>query len=223
MILGIFGPGSAGREILELANQINEKDNKWDRIVFLSDSKESDSIVCGCEVHNYEKFVRSYKEDIEIVIALGEIVDREKIISRLKKDSIKFATLVHPNVHIPQNSIISAGCIIQVGCFISCDVKIHDCVYLQPNCIISHDVVIGEGSFLAAQVNISGGVVVGDYCFIGINSAIRENVIIGNHCVIGMGSLVCEDFEENIVAFGQPAKFQKINEKKQILNHMKKK
>ena len=37
MILGIYGAGGHGREVLELAEIINNKNSRWDKIIFIDD------------------------------------------------------------------------------------------------------------------------------------------------------------------------------------------
>lgn len=39
MVLGIYGSGGLGREVLELAKQINAISNRWSKIIFIDDMK----------------------------------------------------------------------------------------------------------------------------------------------------------------------------------------
>ena len=52
MILGIYGAGGLGREILVLAQQINEKISKWEDIVFIDDKVE-DMILSNIKVYKF--------------------------------------------------------------------------------------------------------------------------------------------------------------------------
>ena len=55
-ILGIYGAGGLGREILELARAINEKELRWDSIVFIDDG-DVPTKANGIPVVKYQPFV----------------------------------------------------------------------------------------------------------------------------------------------------------------------
>ena len=40
MILGIYGFGGHGLEVEELARVINEKENRWEKVIFIDDATE---------------------------------------------------------------------------------------------------------------------------------------------------------------------------------------
>lgn len=216
MILGIYGAGGAGRETLEIAKIINSKrENEWEQIVFIDDLS-FDRNANNVPVYSYEQTKKKFANNIEYVVAIGEIEVRKRIYEKLIFEGEQIATLIHPDIYTPDTASIGRGVIINVGSFISCNTVIGDNVYIQPHVKLSHDCTVGKGSVLACSSSIAGRCKIGQYSFIGMNSCIREDVEIGDNTVIGMGSVVCGNVDSNVVAYGNPAKIKRKNENSNI-------
>lgn len=72
MNLGVYGSGGLGREVVELAKQINSVSKRWDDIVFIDDYSPEPS-KNGIKIFKFSEILESYsKEAIEISIAIGE-------------------------------------------------------------------------------------------------------------------------------------------------------
>ena len=78
MILGIFGAGGNGKTLADAADIINGLMHKWEKIVFVDD-------VVGVkkhytlDVYTYQEVKEQFsKDEIEIVISLGEPAKRKK-------------------------------------------------------------------------------------------------------------------------------------------------
>ena len=103
--------------------------------------------------------------------------------------------------------------IIDYGCRIGSDVKIHDKVYIGQYTVIQDEVFLGAGVTLANNVHPGcpdsakcvRGPFVNKGAQIGINCTILPKVIIGEYSVIGAGSLVTKDIPPRVVAYGNPA------------------
>jgi len=211
MILGIYGAGGVGREILDLARVINAAKNSWDKIVFINDFKK-ESYVNGAEVFTFDEFKTSFTVDnAKITIAVGEPKVRRLLREKVTDGGYKLQTLIHPNAFVGTATIIGDGTIIQFGTFVSCNVKIGENVLLEPCSKVSHDSVVGNDAVISAYVVISGNCTVGELSYVGISVAVRENISIGGSTIIGMGSAVLRDIPENVVAFGNPARVMKSN------------
>ena len=112
MILGIYGAGGLGREVYELATIINSKDHRWDTIIFIDDSSNPDN-PRNLTINTFSEVKKiSNMKDIEVCIAVGEPFVRETLYKRLDSDGIKMATLIHPEVNIPESTQIGKGVII---------------------------------------------------------------------------------------------------------------
>lgn len=215
MVLGIYGSGKLGREVLELAKIINERKNSWEKIIFIGGV---DPVVNGVKVYTYEEACNEFGEDLEITIGVGEPAGREKLFKELVRDGAKLTTLIHPDVHVPDTTTIGKGVIIQAGCFISCNSTICDAVLIQPMVAIGHDNVINEGCVLSTMVCVAGNVELGKYTYVGLSSAIKEEVKIGNYTIIGMYSAVYKDVPDEMIAMGNPARPMKKNEEHKVFD-----
>lgn len=163
MVLGIYGAGGLGREVLELARLINEKEQRWNDIIFVIDG-ESVNNVNGVKVYSYRDALRIFSGSLEITMGIGEPEVRNRLFEKLKSDGIDTPTLIHPQVPIPETTLIGKGVTIQYGCFVSCNVKIEDYVFVQPQVNIGHNDVIKEGAMISGMVNLAGNVTVGRCC-----------------------------------------------------------
>ncbi len=215
MVLGIYGAGGLGREILELALIINTRRQRWENFIFVIDG-ESGSIVNGVPVYSYDEAVEKFFGNLQISMGIGEPVIRERLFAKLKSDGIEVVTLIHPDVHIPKTTKVGEGVTIQYGCFISCNVEIQDYVLIQPQVGIGHDNKLCEGAVISSMSVLAGSVTVGKYTYIGLTAAIREGVILGNYSIVGMYSAVHRDVEQGMVVMGNPARAMKRNEERRV-------
>jgi sugar O-acyltransferase (sialic acid O-acetyltransferase NeuD family) len=214
MVLGIYGAGGLGREVLELAGVINERTNRWEDFIFI-DAKPRDTVNAVKVYSDADAFAR-FSGNLEVAMGIGEPATRERLFAKLKDEGIEMATLIHPDVHIPKTTKIGKGVTIQAGCFVSCNVEIEDYVYVQPQVNIGHDDVLKEGCMLSGMSNLAGAVSVGRYSYVGLSSAIREGVSIGDYAIIGMYSAVYKDIPDEMIAMGNPARPMKKNEERHV-------
>ena len=217
-VLGIWGAGGLGREILELSMIINEKEKRWSEFVFVVDNITVPE-VCGIKVMQYEDAKKQYGPNLEITVGIGEPIIREQKFQQLEVDEICIPTLIHPDVHIPKSTEIGKGVVIQYGCFISCDVKISEYVYIQPQCNIGHDALLAEGCMLSGFANVAGAVSIGRYTYLGLSTVLKEGITIGNNSIIGMGSVVYKDVPDDMVALGNPARPMAKNTDRKVFGH----
>lgn len=215
MVLGIYGAGGLGREVLELARIINDREKVWEEIIFIIDG-ESGNDVNAVKVYSYNDVINHFKGRLEISIGIGEPADRERLFAKLKKDGIKAATLIHPDVYIPDTTEVGKGVTIQMGNFISCNVKIEDYVYIQPHTNVGHDDVLKKGCMVSGFCNLAGGVTIGEFTYLGISSCYKERISVGNYSIVGMGSSVYEDIPDGMIAMGNPARPMKRNEDRHV-------
>lgn len=204
-ILGIYGAGGLGREVLELAKIINDREKVWDSFVFIVDKVTADE-VNGFKVIEYEEAKNKYGTSLDIAVGIGEPMVRKNKFEQLKKDGIITPTLIHPDVHIPETTSVGKGVTIQYGCFISCNTTIEDYVYIQPQCNIGHDDILFEGCMISGFGNLAGNVKIGRFTYVGLSAAIKESVTIGDNSIIGMGSIVYKDIPDKMTVLGNPAR-----------------
>lgn len=219
MILGIYGFGGLGHEVLELAQEINQAENRWERFVLIDDSVEMSKDFKGIEVLPFTAVCETYSpEQIEITVAVGEPTVREKLWIKIESNGFSSPALIHPAAQVSRSAEINSGCTISFGSYISCDVKIECNTFLQPYCSLGHNCVVGSHSVLSTFVTLAGGVQMGRGSYIGMSVPVRENVSIGEYSIIGMGSVVLRDVPDNVIAMGNPARVLKKNESGRVFS-----
>lgn len=219
MRLAIFGAGGLGRETLELAGIINERNKKWDSFVFVDDNPDLKEVQ-GLQVRSFSDMIEDeQREQTEYIIAVGEPAVRKKLYDKLMENRCRLATLVHPDVHIPATTVIGQGSVVCFSCLVSCNVTIGDNVVLQPQCNIGHDDKIGAHSVVSAFVNLSGACVVGEESYLGASASIRELTEIGAHSIVAMGAVVLRDVEDGVIVAGNPARKMLKNDDHRVFHH----
>ena len=112
MILGIYGAGGLGREVFELSLRINSIKKRWSQVVFIDDA----SLVLNKRNIPIYRFIdlkkKFTKNELEICIAVGEPKLRSILYKKVASTEFQIATLIDPNVSIPDSTKIGCGTII---------------------------------------------------------------------------------------------------------------
>lgn len=215
-VLAIYGAGGLATEVYLLAQQINEKQKRWKKYVFIEDDLSKKALK-GNPVVDFETIKNSYdRNSLECVIAIGEPQTRKEIFKRLINDNFNLTTLIHPNVYINENIEIGKGSIVNANCLLTCDIKIGENVYIQPNAILGHGSIIDDNCLISSGVIIAGNCHIHERTYIGLNVPIKENTNIGCDVIVGMGSVVFNDLSDNVIALGNPARPMKKNNEKKV-------
>lgn len=138
MILGVYCAGGLGKEVVDLAKEINKERNFWQDILFVDDIFEGHEFY-GHLVLSFEEFVkRSSEQSIEITIANGEPEVRRKLYDRCKESNLSVATLIHPLADISPSAIIGEGANSVLSSFTAlpgyCNKKSHNNVISKGEC-----------------------------------------------------------------------------------------
>lgn len=220
MVLGIFGSGGFGREVLECVRQIQVNGKKYEKVLFIDDIQEKKN-VNGIEVVKYAEFKKLYNtKQAKIFIAIGEVKDRKVLWDLVKEDGYTLETLINPNVWIPETTVVGEGSYIAYGAFISCNIVIGDNSLIMPYVIIGHDSQIGSHCVCSCQSNIAGNCRIDDYCFLGLNSIVREKMTLPQWTIVSAGSAVLGAVNEaGWILSGVPARKMQKNEEHSVFKH----
>jgi sugar O-acyltransferase (sialic acid O-acetyltransferase NeuD family) len=212
MILGIYGNGGLGREVLENAKEINAILEKWDEIIFIDDCADDIAKENVIKTFLFSQVKETYSsKEIEICVAVGEPAARQKLYECVNDAGYPFALLIHPTVSLSASAEISSGVIIGAFAFISCGAKIGMNTYIQPHALIGHDTVIGVHAVISSNVVLAGNCLVGDGTYIGMGAIVRESTAIGARAVISMAAAVYREVPDGVIVVGNPARIVKNN------------
>lgn len=129
------------------------------------------------------------------------------------------AAIAHNSVIREENIIGDAfsiwdNSVIDYGCKIGNDVKIHCNVYIPQFTQIEDEVFVAPGTTMANDLHpkckfskkCMKGPYIKKWAVIGANVTINPFVVIGERAVIGAGSVVTKDIPKGKVAYGNPAR-----------------
>lgn len=217
MILGIYGAGGLGREVYELVRSLNCDNRRWKRVIFIDDAQDFKTTRTRAPVYSFEDALAySSGEDMEVCIAVGEPRLRQVLFEKLSDHELNVATLIHPDVSIPDSTVIGRGTIICKLVSITCDVVIGDNVYVHPMACIGHDSVIGDHSVVSSFVDVAGECNVGRNVFLAIGVVMKQGISVGSKSIVGMSSAIHSDIPESVIAMGNPARPMKRNESEKV-------
>jgi len=216
MVLGIYGSGSLGREVLELARCIQDAQTRWSKIVIIDDYSNEPS-KNGSDLLSFSAFRDLYSSNAaEVSIAIGEPVSRKKVSKAVADADYALAVLVHPSIVISESTTLKPGATVCANAFISCNCILGANSYIQPHAQISHDCVLGDHVVVSPSANLAGSITVGEGSYIGMGAIIKERTSIGEWTIIGMGSVVYKNVGDEVVAIGNPARVIKGNTERKV-------
>lgn len=211
-ILALYGFGGLGHEILELANQINIKSFQWDKIVAVNDFIP-ETVIDGTEVYPFNVLREKYTpEEMEVCICLGEPLYRERMYEKVKACGYRLTALIHPDVHVPESSVVGEGCIISDGVYLSVNTRVSENALINVHAIIGHDTCIGKHSVISPGVSIGGHCQIGKKVFIAMMVPVKEEIQMEDSSVAGMGAVVVKNVPEGMIVMGNPARVIAKNE-----------
>lgn len=206
--LYIVGAGGFGREVIWLAETINEKSPEWDIKGFVDENVALwDKNIDNYLVHGDLDILEYMNTEVWCVVAVGNAKVRKGLIERLSRcPHIRFATLISPDARIGLNSSIGEGSMVCSGTIITVDASIGKHNILNLDCTVGHDSVLEDFVTLYPSANVSGCVSIGTTTEIGTGAQIIQGVSIGASTIIGAGAVVIRKIEDEVTAVGNPAK-----------------
>jgi len=203
----VFGGSDHARLVLDII----KNENKYNVIGIIDDFLEKNTIVFGYKVlgklNELESILLSFKGVNSGIIAIGDNYTRHTFAEKIKKiKKFSFVSAIHPSTILGSNVKINDGCVISAGVIINNDTVIGEHCYLGMKVAISHDGKVDDFCSLAPGVTAGGNVNIGNLTAIGLGTNIIHGKNIGEQNVIGAGSLVVNNFENNLLVYGVPAK-----------------
>jgi sugar O-acyltransferase (sialic acid O-acetyltransferase NeuD family) len=206
--LVIFGAGGLGREVLVLLNQLNETGAGWEVRGFYDDQPPATPTVGGLPYLGTAHDLNQTEEPLAVAVAVGSGASRAAVVARLTSAQLTFPALVHPSVRLApsQRVTLGAGCLIQQGCILTCDISLGRFVLLNLGCTIGHDAVLGDFCSLMPHANVGGAAQLGIGVYLGTNATVIHAVRVGAGTIVGAGAVVVRELPAGITAIGVPAK-----------------
>lgn len=147
------------------------------------------------------------KDNINVVIAIGNPYIREKIVQKLiSKETICFPNIIAKDVRISKYVKMGIGNIICTGTILTTNISLGNFNHINLDCTVGHDVVLNDYITVYPSVNISGNVNIDDYSELGTGSKIIQGKTLAKSVVLGAGAVVVKNLEESGTYVGVPTK-----------------
>ncbi len=162
---------------------------------------------------NWLNYVKEKYKLKKFFISLGSMKLRKKLYEFFSNNGWEAVNIIHPDAVVSKKAEIGKGVLIECGCLITPSPIIGNNVVINTGSQVNHDNIIKDHVYIASGVILSGGV------FIDENTLIDDGVIIalgkkvGKNCIIGAGSVVTKDIPDNVIAYGNPCKIIRSNDK----------
>jgi sugar O-acyltransferase (sialic acid O-acetyltransferase NeuD family) len=192
MKLALFGYGGHAREV---AAQMNLD------VTFFVDDKYANEV---------SKPISTFDPEVyEMMVAVADSKDREKIVKKLPKNTSYF-TFVHPTALLMSKDIeIGIGSFIGAYSILTTNITIGNHAILNRGNQIGHDSKIGDFFSAMPGAIVSGNVRISDCVYMGNNSSIKEKILVNSNVIIGSNAAVVKNIITSGVYVGVPAKFLK--------------
>lgn len=207
----IIGAGGFGREVLWTINDCNQIKKKYSVIGFIDDDKLlHDKTIDEIPVlGGLEWFDNNYKKSFSCIIAVGNSIQRKKIVKQLEKNNLTYTNIIHPTAICSKLVTIEEGTVIQAGSILTVNIKIGKHVHVNIDSTIGHDSNIGDYVTINPGVHINGKTRIGNLVNIGSGVVMKQEIEVGSESIIGAGSVLLENVPEKSLFAGVPAKLKK--------------
>jgi len=202
----IVGAGAQGRVVLEALRA----GGRYASICFLDDDAAlRGTRVNGAEViGNLDTALVSGCEGVEMVVALGNPLERIRIGARIMERGMRLARVIHPSAIIASGVPIGYGTYVGARAVLNTSARVENHVIVNTGAIVEHDCVLEDGAAVGPGA-ILGGRAHLEWCsFIGAGATVTSRVRIGRETVVGAGAVVTRNLPGGVLALGVPARMK---------------
>lgn len=203
-LLGVFGIGGFGREVMPLVRAGSSK------AVFVDEAADG-ARINGARTLTFAQFCAEPAETRSIALAIGASTVREALAARCAAAGISFAEVRAENAVVMDEVTIGEGAILCPFVTLTSNIRIGRHFHANLYSYVAHDCVIGDFVTLAPKVCCNGNVLIEDHAYIGTAAVLRQGtpdrpLRIGRGAVVGMGAVVTKDVPPGATVVGNPAR-----------------
>ena len=197
MRLVVIGTGGHARALVAVAQTIGI----WQiiELVDLNFNNQTESILGAPVIGAIEMLELLDKENLEIIIAMGDNKIRKKIFSELKSQKYQFCNVIHPSAVVHHTAKMGEGNFIGPFSHLGPLVKLGDGCIINSYCNVEHESEICDFGHIAPCTVVCGRCFIGEGVFIGANACLIDNIHVADGTIIGAGSTILK----NIVDVGR--------------------
>lgn len=197
----IVGAGAHAAEIEEYISENNQIKPEIEIIGYLDDSEQ-----------NHQKsqllfpllggiFSFEVDPDTELILSMGNLALRSKIIAHFMTKNIKFTNFIHHTSRVFRTARLGVGNVICPYTQIGPNVVIGNHNTFNNKCSIGHDSIIGDNNMFCPNMGLSGNTVVGNNNFFSLNAVTIPNVTIGDNNLIAPNMVIEKNIKSDSTFF----------------------
>lgn len=216
MVLAIYGTGGGGKETLYVAERIRQHGNRWEKIVFIDDTKEIGKFK-EYECCPYQVFRQNYPiQNTKIHVAIGELQFKRQIIDKVKADGYSLESLIHPHAHIGKTAVLGEGVQVKMGACIGEHVTVGEGTWVQAYATVREGTQIGNWCQISAKATVERNVKIADSVFVGMHAVVASDTSLEPFSIVSMGATVYSDLKEEAVCMGNPGRVMSFNREHKV-------
>lgn len=195
----IIGGGGHGSVVAEIASALG-----YDMAGFIDD----DPSILGKEVLDWSIIGSRdcIPDGATVALGVGSNSIRMQLLREARLREWSLPVLVHPSAIVSGSAELGAGTVVMPQVVVNARARVGRGCILNTACSVDHDCFLGEAVHICPGARLAGGVSVGDGSMVGIGSCVKQCITIGARCTLGAGSVVVSDIEDDVTAFGNPAR-----------------
>lgn len=199
--LVIYGCGTQGQAILELAKQVqgfcelrgaDDNPDLWGREL-LSVAVQQPASALAEGPHRF-------------LVAIGDNRVRQSLFETIRAAGHRPATVCHPSAQVAGSASLGEGSMLMARVVVNTLARIGDGCLLNTASVVEHHCQIGSFVHLAPGVLLGGGVHIGDRAFLGLGAIVLPGIRVGADAIVGAGAVVLRDVPAGAVVAGNPAR-----------------
>lgn len=129
----------------------------------------------------------------------------------IKKE--RYISIKHPSSYIAPSTVLGDALFLEPLSVISSYTTLGFGVSIKRSASVGHHVNLGDFVNINPRAVLSGNVNIGMGTEIGVGAVVSNNVNIGSRTLIGAGSVVTRDIPDGVIAYGNPCKVIRENER----------
>lgn len=125
----------------------------------------------------------------------------------------QYISLIHHTADFAPSASSEEGLLMEPLSLVSSMAKLGFGVTLKRGASVGHHAVLEDFATLNPGAVLAGFVTIGEGSEIGVGAIVSNNVKIGKRCLIGAGSVVTKDIPDGMIAYGNPCRVVRENER----------
>lgn len=200
----IVGAGAQGRVVLETLRAAA----KHKSICFLDDDPAlRGTRVNGAEIiGGLDHALASGCENVEMIVALGNPLERIRLGSRIVERGMRLGNAIHPSAVVAAGVEMGCGNYVGARAVLNTDARLGSHVIVNTGALVEHDCELEDGSAVGPGAILGGRVHLERASFISAGATVTSRLRIGRETVVGAGAVVTRDLPANVLAWGVPAR-----------------